>query len=184
MPTVDYTATIEVPRDLVWAFVRDINNWAPLAKGYQEHQVVDDRQSMWTVKGDIGPISRVTKFEVQITEWLDGERVAFTLRGLNEPVSGGGAIGLTDTDGGGGTQIRGEAAFEFGGSLGPVINHLFVPWVRAGADELVTKIAVALQPSYVKPKATLFIVRWVQAAGRLIGRLLARVSGAGGRSAA
>ncbi len=169
MPKVDYTATIEVPRALVWDFVKDINNWAPFAKGYQEHELVNDRESLWTVKGDIGPISRVTKFRVRITEWVDGERVAFVLQGLNESVGGEGAIRLTDAAIG--TEVRGEAMIEFGGSLGPVINQLFVPWARAGADELVTKIAVALQPSYTKPKKPFIVVRWLQRAWEAVLRL-------------
>jgi carbon monoxide dehydrogenase subunit G len=143
-----------------------MNNWAPFAKGYQEHELVSDRESLWTVKGDIGPISRVTKFQVSITEWLDGERVGFVLNGLNEAVSGEGAILLADVPAG--TEIRGEAVLEFGGNLGPVINHLFVPWARAGADELVTKIAVALQPSYVKPERPWLFVRWLRALWRFV----------------
>jgi len=180
VPKVDYAATIDVPRPVVWDFVRDINNWAPFAKGYQEHELVNDRESLWIVKGDIGPISRVTKFHVTITEWAEGERVGFVLKGLNESVSGEGAIRLTDTDTGTGTRILGEAILEFGGSLGPVINQLFAPWARAGADELVTKIALALQPSYVRPKEPLFVLGWLRAAWRLVLRLV----GAGRRPSA
>ncbi len=174
MPKVDYTATIEVRRDIVWQFVKDINNWAPLAKGYQEHEIVNDRESLWTVRGDIGPISRVTKFHVQITEWLEGEGVGFALKGLNESISGEGAIRLAETNGGATTEVRGEALLEFGGSLGPVINHLFVPWAKAGADELVTKIAVTLQPDYQRPQRPFFIVAWLRAARRLVTGLFRR----------
>lgn len=172
MPKVDYTAAIEVPRATVWDFVKDINNWAPFAKGYQEHEIVSDRESFWTVKGDIGPLSRVTKFHVIITEWMEGEGVAFTLKGLNEPITGEGAIKLIDAEAG--TRIQGEALLEFGGSIGPIVNHLFVPWARAGADELVTKIAVALQPSYVKPKRPFFLLRWLQGIWRFIAGLFGR----------
>jgi len=172
MPKVDYTATIEVPRVAVWDFVRDINNWAPFAKGYQAHELLNDNESVWTVKGDIGPISRVTKFHVQITEWRDGEGVAFVLKGLNESISGEGAIQLADVTTG--TEIRGEALLEFGGSLGPVINHLFVPWARMGADELVTKIAVALQPSYLKPERPFFVVAWLRGVWRWLRSLIGR----------
>jgi hypothetical protein len=31
-----------------------------------------------------------------------------------------------------------------GGTLGPVVNHLIVPFVEEGADELVTKIVIAV----------------------------------------
>ena len=179
MPKVDYTATIEVPRDVVWDFVKDMNNWAPFAKGYQEHEVLNDRESLWTVKGDIGPISRVTKFHVQITEWLEGEGVGFALKGLNESISGEGAIRLAATNSGAATEVRGEALLEFGGSLGPVINQLFVPWVKLGADELVTKIALTLQPGYQKPKRAFFAVAWLQSLARLLRNLFGRKEGGG-----
>ncbi len=171
MPDIDYTATIDVPRAVVWDFVKDIDNWAPFAKGYQEHEIVSENESLWVVKGDIGPISRVTKFHVQITEWTAGEGVAFTLRGLNESISGQGAIKLTDAESEG-TLIRGEALLEFGGSLGPIINHLFAPWARAGADELVTKIAVALQPSYQRPRKAFLLARWAQGVWRAIAAFI------------
>jgi carbon monoxide dehydrogenase subunit G len=160
VPNVDYTAVIDVPRGTVWDFVKDINNWAPLAKGYQSHEIVSDTESIWTVKGDIGPISRTTKFEVHITEWIDGDKVGFTLKGLNESITGEGAITLADTNGGSGTEIRGDALLEFGGSIGPIINHLFVPWAKEGADELVTKIALALEPAYEPPARPFFLVDW------------------------
>ena len=175
MPRVDYTTTIDVPRANVWDFVKDIDNWAPFTRGYQEHEQVNDRESVWTVKGDIGPISRVTKFHVEITEWVDGERVGFRLKGLNESISGEGAIHLTDVNASAGTEVRGEALLEFGGSMGPIVNQLFVPWARAGADELVTKIAVALQPTYVKPKRPLFVIDWLQRLWRLVRRALGLV---------
>ena len=174
MPRVDYTATIEVPRTTVWEFVKDMNNWAPLAKGYQEHEVLNDRESLWVVKGDIGPISRVTKFHVTITEWLEGEGVGFALKGLNEAVNGEGAIRLNEINGGSSTEVRGEALLEFGGNLGPVINHLFVPWAKQGADELVTKIALTLQPDYQKPKRAFFLIAWLRALRRSVMRLFGR----------
>ncbi len=167
MPEVNYTATITVGRATVWQFVKDINNWAPLAKGYQSHEVLSDDESIWTVKGDIGPISRVTKFNINVTEWLENEGVTFVMKGLNEPISGEGAIRLVDTEGGG-TEIKAKAEIQVGGTLGPVVNHLIVPWIGAGADELVTKIAQALQPDYEKPSRPLFIVRWLQSLVRLV----------------
>ena len=174
MPGVNYTATIKVGREDVWRFVEDMNNWAPFARGYQSHEVINDNESVWTVKGDIGPISRVTKFHIQITEWQEGEGVTFVIKGLNESINGQGAITLSDERSGAGTDIRADATIEVGGTLGPIVNHLIVPWIYAGADELVTKIAQALQPDYQKPKRPLFLVRWFQGLARLVRRLLRR----------
>ena len=143
MPEISYTTTMAAPRATVWEFVRDMNNWAPLTRGYQEHEVLNERESIWTVKGDLGPISRITKFHVTITEWVEGEKVAFTVKGLNEPINGEGAILISDGEAAS-TAIQGNATIEMGGTLGPVVNHLIVPFVEEGADELVTKIVIAV----------------------------------------
>jgi len=168
MPEVSYTAVMEIPRPTVWDFVRDMNNWAPLAKGYQTHEILNDRESIWTIKGEVGPISRTTKFHITITEWVEGERVAFTLEGLNEPITGEGAILISDSDGEAGTDIRGDATLTFGGSLGPILNQLIGPWVQQGADELVTAIATTLQPTYVRPSRPFFLVRWISGAWNFV----------------
>jgi carbon monoxide dehydrogenase subunit G len=143
MPEVTYTTTMKAPRAEVWEFVHDMNNWAPFTRGYQSHEVINDRESVWMVKGDLGPISRVTKFHVTITEWIEGEKVSFTVRGLNEPINGRGAITIADGEAAS-TLIHGNATIEMGGALGPVVNELIVPFVEEGADELVTKIVIAV----------------------------------------
>ncbi len=144
MPDISYTTTMGAPRAKVWDFVRDMNNWAPFTRGYLSHEIINEKESLWTVKGDLGPISRITKVHFTITEWIEGERVAFTVKGLNEPLTGGGAILLTDAESGARTQIRGDATIEFGGSLGPVVNHLMLPFIESGADELVVRIVKAV----------------------------------------
>ena len=143
MPEITYATTMAAPRATVWEFVRDMNNWAPLTRGYKEHEILNDRESIWTVKGDLGPISRITKFHVTITEWIEGEKVSFTVKGLNEPITGQGAISISDGEAAS-TAIQGNATIEMGGTLGPVVNHLIVPFVEEGADELVTKIVIAV----------------------------------------
>lgn len=148
MPEISYTTTMGAPRTRVWEFVRDMNNWAPFTRGYQSHEIISDAESLWTVRGDLGPISRVTKVQVLITEWIEGERVAFTVKGINEPLTGGGAIMLADA--GQRTEIRGDATIEFGGSLGPVVNHLIGPFIESGADELVVQIVEAVTGEQVE----------------------------------
>lgn len=138
------------PRTRVWEFVRDMNNWAPFTRGYQSHELLSEFESLWTVRGDLGPISRVTKVQVLITEWVEGERVAFTVKGINEPLTGGGAIMLADAAAGQRTEIRGDATIEFGGSLGPVVNHLIGPFIESGADELVVQIVEAVTGEQVE----------------------------------
>src|SRR5205807_1342508 len=90
MPEVTHTTHVAAPVDRVWDFVRDMNNWAPLLTGYQSHEVKDERRSVWTLRGDVGILSRTVQLDVYITEWAGPDRVSFTLKGLNEVVEGGG----------------------------------------------------------------------------------------------
>ena len=90
MPEVSHRRALSVPTDRIWDFVKDMNNWAPMLTGYQSHEVKSDTESVWTLKGDVGILSRVVQLDVAITEWAGPERVTFTLDGINEMVSGGG----------------------------------------------------------------------------------------------
>ncbi len=174
MPAVNYTTVMAAPRTTVWEFVRDMNNWAPFTRGYQSHEILNEQESIWTVKGELGPISRVTKFHIVITEWVEGERVGFTLKGLNEPITGGGAIRLADALSELETEIQGEATLTFGGSIGPVVNHLIGPFIKSGADDLVTKIIIAIVGE-APPRKRFFLVAAVAGTWNAIRSALRRL---------
>ena len=95
MPEVRYETRMALSVEQIWAFVQDMNNWAPMLTGYQHHEILDDRHSIWTLKGDVGILSRTVKLEVLITEWTAPNRVEFTLTGKNEMVEGGGLFEMT-----------------------------------------------------------------------------------------
>jgi carbon monoxide dehydrogenase subunit G len=92
MPEVEYVTTMKLAPETVWEFVKDMNNWAPFLTGYQKHEIESETDSIWTLKGDVGVLSRVVKLRAHVTEWNGPERVAFTLKGLNEAVDGGGTL--------------------------------------------------------------------------------------------
>jgi hypothetical protein len=94
MPEVAYTTEMSVPQGAAWAFVSDMNNWAPFLTGYQKHQILDDTDSLWTLKGEVGILSRIVELRAHVTEWTPPEKVSFTLTGLNEVVDGGGTLVL------------------------------------------------------------------------------------------
>jgi carbon monoxide dehydrogenase subunit G len=96
-----------VPVDQVWKFVAEMNNWAPLMPGYEAHTESDDRNSIWKIRGDVGPFSRVVDFAVTIDEWeppCPSARVKFSLKGLNEFVDGAGEFRIEANDGQGDTE--------------------------------------------------------------------------------
>jgi carbon monoxide dehydrogenase subunit G len=92
MPEVEYSTVVNLPPEKVWDFVKDMNNWAPFLTGYQKHEIVNETDSIWTLKGDVGVLARTVELKAHITEWNGPERVSFTLAGINELVEGGGTL--------------------------------------------------------------------------------------------
>jgi carbon monoxide dehydrogenase subunit G len=88
----EYSTTTPLPVDAIWRFVEDIDNWARFVTGYQRHERQSDVDSTWTLKGDLGVMARTLTFQVHVTEWNGPQRVAFELRGVNEPMQGGGSF--------------------------------------------------------------------------------------------
>ena len=43
--------TMKLAPEAVWEFVKDMNNWAPFLTGYQKHEIENDTDSIWTLKG-------------------------------------------------------------------------------------------------------------------------------------
>lgn len=118
MEKVDYTTHVEIPLDVISDFIKDFSNWAPMVKGYQSHEMVDDKEAIWTIRGEFGPFSRLTKFHTSITEWVEKEQVAFELKGLNEPVTGYDVVQLAVRAAGNSSKIFAEVGFNAGGALG------------------------------------------------------------------
>jgi carbon monoxide dehydrogenase subunit G len=87
-----YTTTAKLSVDEIWDFVKDMDNWASCVTGYQSHEKQSDVDSVWILKGDVGVLARTLKFQVHITEWSGPSRVTFELKGLNEPMQGGGSF--------------------------------------------------------------------------------------------
>lgn len=94
MPEVTSYKPIAASQQTIWDYVKDIGNWAEFIIGYQHHELIDDRRSTWTVKGELGALSRTVSFEVLITEWVEPERVRFTLSGLTERFDGEGSFAI------------------------------------------------------------------------------------------
>ena len=117
MPEVEYTTIVSAPLERVWKYVENLENWCHLMIGFQALEVVDDRQSIWTVRGDVGILTREVKIKVDITEWLPCEKVSFLITGITERLEGGGAFLLSHAatdDAAAASHDRGNAAAEGG----------------------------------------------------------------------
>ena len=94
MPEAEYSTTARLPVPVIWTFVREMNNWAPFLRGYQSHEKHGENDSVWVLKGDVGMVTRTVKFRVHVDEWGEPKLVRFTLKGVNEPMEGGGEFRL------------------------------------------------------------------------------------------
>ena len=117
-----------------------------MVKGYQDHEVINDRESVWRMKAQFGSFSRTSKFHTTITEWVPNERVAFEMKGINEPVTGSGVVKLSHGAGADNTALWAEVGFHADGALGPLIDRMVKPLVRSIAEELVKKLVAAVRP--------------------------------------
>lgn len=85
-----YKVKAELPIKAIWNFVSIMDNWAPLVPGYIEHTIINKSESTWTFKTDLGLIKKKIQLKVDITEWIEPEKVTFKLTGINEKISGNG----------------------------------------------------------------------------------------------
>lgn len=156
MPEVQYSKVIRAPLDQVWEFSKDMGNWAPFLRGYQRHRVISDTESIWTLKGDVGVLSRVVDMQVTVTEWLERQKVAFTIRGITEQVEGAGAVEMFPAEDGGSalpasagggkaSRLVVTLAISAKGIMGPVVNALLAPMMRPVAEELAQKLAAKIE---------------------------------------
>lgn len=170
MPTVRAVRSVARSRDAAWAFVEDLDNWAPLLGGYLAHERTSPTRSVWTLTGDLGPFSRTVQLEVQVTEQVDGERVVFTLTGLDEAVHGGGDFAITEDRpelpplplwrrlwawlrGGaprpvdGTTHVVFTFAIEADGPMAPLLNPMLGPVAERVAQDLLDAVGARLEAS-------------------------------------
>lgn len=96
MPSVAYSTEMGLLPAAIWEFVQDMDNWAPFMLGYQTHEKQTETDSLWTLRSDVGAMSRIAKFQVSITEWNGPKKVAFSLQGINEPVKGSGVVTVVE----------------------------------------------------------------------------------------
>ncbi|MBP2080057.1 CoxG family protein [Oceanobacillus polygoni] len=134
---------LNMPIKRIWNFVSDMNNWAPLVPGYAEHEIINDRQSIWKLHGDIGVVQKDVNVKVKITEWIEPSHITFQLSGSSENWIGGGyfkAIPLTHTK----TQIIGSLNITVKGMMGAMVNPVLKTVVPKVGKEFTEKVAAKI----------------------------------------
>lgn len=140
MPEIQRDASIALPIGQVWEFIADMNEWAHCLPGYCAHEMKSETESIWRLKGDVGILSREVDLRVIITEWVDQDRVKFTLKGVYEPVEGKGQVGIIAKDI---TQTKLILQMELKatGLMGPIINALLGKVITGMGDEFIASLS-------------------------------------------
>ncbi len=92
MPSKEVTFTVKLPIEYVWSFMTDRREVGCLFPGCRSVKIINDLDSVWTVKFTLGPFSRTMEMQTHTTEMVDLERLSWVATGEN--VSASGTVGM------------------------------------------------------------------------------------------
>jgi len=78
MPAKEVTFTIKLPIKSVWSFMIDRPEVGCLFPGCTGVKIVNDLDSIWTIKMSLGPFSRMVEMQAHTTEMTPYERLSWT----------------------------------------------------------------------------------------------------------
>jgi carbon monoxide dehydrogenase subunit G len=140
MPSGIHQVVLEVPIEVVWTFVKDMDHWAPLVPGYIQHKKLNGRQSIWEFYADIGIIKKKVSLMVTIREWIEPTKVTFDLKGLEDNFTGKGYFEAKPLEKNK-TGMVGFLDIVAGGMMARVINNILKTSVPELVKELTDNIA-------------------------------------------
>lgn len=140
MPAGTHSVELPVGINDIWNFVSDMDKWAPLVPGYIEHEIINDRESTWAFKGDLGFMKKTVKLKIDITEWKEPSTVTFSLKGLSDNFKGGGYFEAEVIDENT-TKMTGNLDIAAGGAMGPMVNTILKNFVPKTAEELTIAVS-------------------------------------------
>ena len=144
MPEVRHKQTIDASIKVVWDFVKDMNNWAPYMMGYMQHEVINEKESIWKLKSTIIGVTYSFQMRVLITEWKEFQSVGFDLKGLTHPVEGKGLVKLVQAEKPAQTDVTFDLSLHGKGLATPIVNIVVAPLLKPMAEQLLTKINAQL----------------------------------------
>ncbi|MDX3905128.1 MAG: SRPBCC family protein [Pigmentiphaga sp.] len=120
----EYAVTIARPREELYGFWRDFSNLPRFMRHVMRIEVMDERQSRWTVKA---PLGKSVQWTSTITEDLPNERIAWETD-EEADVPNAGWVEFHDAPGNRGTEVRAVVAYQPpAGHLGRVASRVFLP---------------------------------------------------------
>ena len=88
MPSKEVIFTITLPIEYVWSFMIDRREVGCLFPGCMSVKIINDLDSVWTVKFSLGPFTRTLEMKTHTTEMREREHLAWVATGENMTASG------------------------------------------------------------------------------------------------
>lgn len=144
MPSEIYSVNVDAPIGQVWNFVSVMDQWAPLVPGYITHEVINDKESTWKFKSDIGIMKKKVHLKVDITNWTEPSKVTFNLTGINEKFTGHGYF-QADVINENQTRMTGSLTIEAQGAMGKMVNSILQSTVPDMTRQLTESVASKIE---------------------------------------
>ncbi len=77
MPSKEVVFTVKLPLKMVWSFIADRHEVGCLFPGCKGVKILNDMDSIWTVKLSLGPFSRTVDIFTHNTEFKEREKIAW-----------------------------------------------------------------------------------------------------------
>ena len=148
MVNASASVDLAMPAPVVWSFVERYDNWADLFPGYQRHRLTQDGASIWTVRGDLGVLSRIVEVEIRPGPRDAAGAITFAVNGITEEVAGTGTFAVQRL-GDGRSRLTFAIELAGAGPLGPVVNALLARRLPALLEQFTPALARRLEASPV-----------------------------------
>lgn len=165
MIETEQSVTVAAGIDDVWDFVRDMQRWASIMPGYREFAVIDDDNSLWTLKVGVGGLVRTVKVKVHVEAWNGPGEVRFTFALQGDPVTGQGLY-LATPAAPGQTGIVLQVQVVGGGPMAPMweaMGRPLLPTLAKGfAEQLKLQIEAVHAPAQAAAETGSPFLRWLR----------------------
>jgi carbon monoxide dehydrogenase subunit G len=88
MPKKEVTFTIQLPINSVWSFMIDRREVGCLFPGCKGVKILNDLDSVWSIRMSLGPFSRIIEMQAHTTEMIENKRLSWTATGEHLITSG------------------------------------------------------------------------------------------------
>jgi len=91
----------------------------------------------------VGIMAKTVSFNVHIDEWVDGDKVTFSMKGVSENMTGKGSLQVNAD--GDNTKLTFYLEIKAGGLIGPMVNAVLGPVLRPIAEDFAEKLVARIE---------------------------------------